>query len=594
MIDNTSRETIKNSVREAADIVEVIGDYVTLKKAGSRYVGLCPFHGEKTPSFSVNPQRQFFYCFGCGASGDAFSFMMQYHHLSFPEALKSLADKYQIVIPEREMSPQERQQFREREQLYSANEAAADLYAGILAREGGAEEAQTYLRGRGVSAEFIQRYRLGYAPAPEEGGWSFATDRLLKQSLPIQALVRSGLAVEKERGGHYDRFRSRIMFPIYDLTGRVVAFGGRILGEGKPKYMNSPESPIFEKSRLLFGLYQHKEAIRKARTALVVEGNFDLLSLAIHGIDTAVAPLGTSLTRHHVHSLRGYCQEVVLLFDADAAGLEAAMRSVPFFLAEQLDCRVALLPQGHDPDSLVRSEGAGAIRERVAAAQPLAEFVFTTLVERHGLTLGGKNKIIGELKPLIEEASDGGQRSLMLAHFSEQLGVAPAQFAVPSQLRQQPLAAAPVGSLERLPRQERQLVEFLILYPEHLEELRAAGMEEVLQEPAALRMVHLLLELNARGEQGPEQIMEVLPDQAERHYVARLLALQGSEGLADEGALAEGQRRELLLWLERASIQQQSLRLQEEIEEAGRQGDTARLMELLQQKMIAGKKRTGC
>ncbi len=594
MVSDSIKSNIKSLVRETADIVEVINEYVTLKKAGTRFVGLCPFHSEKTPSFSVNPQGQFFYCFGCGESGDVFSFIMKYHHMEFPEALKTLADKYQIALPEKDMSQADKKRLQEREALYTVNEAAVDLYQRCLAGGEGAAAARKYLEQRGVPDAFVEKFRLGFAPSAESVGWTYQTDTLRRRSLSHKVIVKAGLAVEKDRGGFYDRFRSRIMFPLLDMTGRVVAFGGRIIGEGKPKYMNSPESLVFEKNRLLFGLYQHKEAIRKARTALVVEGNFDLLLLAVHGIDNTVAPLGTSLTKHHVKTLRGYCREVVLLFDADAAGLKAAMRSIPFFLAEQLECRVAVLPQGQDPDSLVREEGRSGIIKYVEAARPLAEFFFDTLVERHGLTLSGKGRIIQELKPVLEEAADVSQKALMVAHFSEKLGLDPGQF-ISGKTKERTVVqtVSAKGGLLDLPRQERQLIEFAILYPEYLKQLQEAGMGKVVKGDISQRIVVLLQRLQEEGSHSPEQLLTLLVEGEERQYVAELLMEGGSAGNEMNNEIVQGMLHELVRWLKTTSDQEEGLRLQEQINEAEQKGDMGLLMELLQKKMIAEKKRTG-
>ena len=423
MTEGDLREEVKNRVKSAADIVHVIGDVVELKKAGSRYTGLCPFHAEKTPSFSVNPQGQFFHCFGCGESGDVFSFVMKYNRLSFPEALKELARRYHIDLPEPKLSDADRQLIRQRDQLYKINQEAARIYHEYLLSSPEALNARRYLENRGVSIKIVESFQIGYAPEPASGGWSYITARLQGMHFPLTAIEKAGLAVKKDRGGYYDRFRDRILFPIQDMSGRFVAFGGRILGEGKPKYMNSPESMIFDKSRLLFGLFRHREKIREERKAVVVEGNFDLVLLAEKGIENVVAPLGTALTRDHVRLLRGYCDEVILIFDGDKAGLKAAMRSVPFFLAEQVDARVALLPEGHDPDSYVREKGPEAVMKLVEGASPMAEFVFDTLAAQYGLTLEGKNKIITDLREMIKAGVDSVQRSLMLSHFSEMLGV---------------------------------------------------------------------------------------------------------------------------------------------------------------------------
>ncbi|GBE52717.1 DNA primase [bacterium BMS3Bbin14] len=587
------REEIKNRIREAADIVQVIGECVELKRSGARFTGRCPFHAEKTPSFSVNPQGRFFHCFGCGESGDVFSFVMKYYRLSFPEALKELARRCHIDLPESRLSEADRQRIKERDMLYRVNEQAAALYQRYLLESPKAEEARAYLERRGVPAAAIKDFRLGYAPDPGAAGWSFATSHLQGLRLPVTVIEKAGLAVKKEHGGYYDRFRDRLLFPIQDLTGQVVAFGGRILGDGQPKYMNSPESPVFNKGRLLFGLYRHREAIRRRRQAIVVEGNFDLLLLAVHGIDNVVAPLGTALTRDHIRLLRGYCDEVVLLFDGDSAGLKAAMRSVPFFLAEQVDARVALLPEGHDPDSLIRDKGAAEIEKLVAGSGPLAEFVFDTLARRYGLTLAGKNHIINELREIVQAGGDSAQRSLMVAHFSDKLGIAPAQFlagvheARPPERREE--EAGPQRPFpESLSRKQRQLVDFMLLYPEFLEELLAAGGAEVVRETAGMEIISCLQELTATGPVTPDRLLSALPGESERRYTAELLINSGGSG--GEEFEQEGRRLcdELLAWLHMARRRQDGADLMRQINEAQEDGDQDVLMRLLERKMAMG------
>lgn len=592
----TTREQIKNLVKDSADIVQVIGEYVELKRAGVRFSGLCPFHAEKTPSFSVNPQGQFFHCFGCGESGDVFSFVMKYHQMDFPETLKMLAQKFSIALPEPQLTEAEQTQLRQREQLFEANEAAVTVYQHCLQHNILGQTARAYLEQREVPPEIIERYRLGYAPDPDDAGWGYLTDQLQAKGLPPETLTTAGLAVRKDRGGYYDRFRSRIMFPITDMTGRVVAFGGRVLGDGKPKYMNSPESPVFEKNRLLFGLYQHREAIRKQRRALVVEGNFDLLLLAVHGVDNVVAPLGTALTRNHIHSLRGYGDEVVLLFDADAAGLKAAMRSIPFFLAEQVKGRVALLPTGHDPDSYVRAEGPKAIASLVESARPLAEFVYDTLVREHGLTLAGKSKIIGELKPLVTEAADPEQRALMVAHFCEKLGVSPGYFQASQvglgKMATHEFSAVPSG-LASLRKQEKNLVDFLILYPEFLGELREAGLDCIVLDPAAIRIIELLTVFSGKTTCQPEQLLSAPLEAHERAYVVELLTREPPYALEGKNDSVRKMCDELIVWLRSVVQKRTGADLLQQIQEAGRLGNTALLMELMRQKQETEKKRTG-
>jgi DNA primase len=589
---SNQRDSIKNDVREAADIVEVINEFVTLKKTGSRFVGLCPFHGEKTPSFSVNPQKQFFYCFGCGESGDVFSFMMKYNHMTFPEALKALADKYQIKLPEKEMSQQEKKRLKELEQLYQVHETAAKMYQASLAGSEG-KQARQYLENRGVPTDFITRYRLGYAPSQEQRGWSYQTD-YLQQYMPVDVVEKAGFAVKNNHGGYYDRFRSRIMFPISDMTGRVVAFGGRIIGDGKPKYMNSPESPIFEKSRILFGLHNHKEQIRASRRALIVEGNFDLLLLAVNGITNVVAPLGTSLTPQHVKSLRGYCSKAILLFDADVAGLNAAMRSIPYFLAEQLDCSVAILPEGHDPDSLIRKEGVNGIERQLENARPLAEFVFDKLVQEYGLTLGGKGKIINALQPIIKEAADPSQRNLMIAHFSEKLGVAPAQFGGVQKRPSPTYGNRDAGNriTTAVSRREKQILDFLIRFPEYLDEMLGAGLDSILTNDFARSIIGILTALGKQGKKNPEDVLGELSTEEEKKYVARLLMEEAEDSSWGDERIIRGMKQEILIWLDQIASKNEGALIQKQIKDAEQRGDTDLLMNLLRKKLDTEKKRT--
>jgi DNA primase len=627
----------RERVREVADIAQVIGEHVRLKKAGAGYTGLCPFHGEKTPSFSVNPQRQSFHCFGCHESGDVFAFMMKYHHMTFPEAFKELARRYQIDLPERNLSDAEQERMRQREQLYRVNKEAARLFHKTLVSSGQAQAARKYLQERGVPQEAVEKYRLGYAPAPENAGWQFLISRLQQKKFPVSVIEQAGLAVRKDRGRHYDRFRDRVLFPIYDLSGREVAFGGRILGQGKPKYMNSPESMIFSKGNLLFGLYQHRQAIRSARRAVVVEGNFDLLLLAIHGIDNVVAPLGTALTREHIKALRRYCDEVVLFFDGDSAGLRAARRSIPFFLSDRLDARVALLPTGHDPDTLVREKGAAAVRQLLADAEPLAEFVFSALKDEHGLTLSGKNKIIAELAELTEQAADADQRELMAAHFSEQLGVSPDRFLV-SQKKFDYVEHLPVQqweseiiepeipsdadwtppdyppdfgeyrdtypssppedalrsaiSLYELPKNRRQLLDFLLLYPEFFSELLAGGLKEAFDPSPLTEIVDAMEKVASEGAFSPEQLLSVVTSGSDRQYIAELFSKNG--GGCFEGASEEQGRilcDELLLWLKKIRRQRAEDELQKQGLAAEQAGNSFLVSELQRKKTCAARER---
>jgi DNA primase len=587
MKSNGSWEEVKERIRDAADPVQIIGEHLTLHRQGNRFLALCPFHSEKTPSFTVNDKG--FHCFGCGESGDVFSFLMKYENLSFPEALESLARRYQISLPESDQSEEARQQQQLRQHLQAINQAAAEMYHQYLLKASAAAPARRYLEERGVPQAFIEAYQLGYAPAIEKEGWGFLVARLAGQYPP--ALVeQAGLIVAKKNEGWYDRFRDRIMFPIMDSSGKTVAFGGRIIGEGQPKYLNSPESPIFTKSRLLFGLWQHREAIRQHKQALVVEGNFDLLLLAVHGLSNVVAPLGTALTKEHLRSLRSYCQEIVLLFDGDTAGLRAARRSVVLFLSEQMTCRVALLPQGQDPDSFVRKQGVAALQNLLERALSLPDFVFQTLVQEHGLDLTGKHKIAHELKEIIQQATQPMQRELMAKHWAKDLGLEVKHF-LGSTLPQPELVPPPPEQEQEqylapqshtpaaldLPQKERQLLHFLLLYPEFYPRLFQGGLEEYarLCSPPTQKIIAAFQRVEV-----PQQLLTLLAGTWEGHYMTDMF-LHGTDDPVDE-AKGEQLCQDLLAWLHAAQQKHSGSELQRQLHKAQEAGNRDLVEDLAQ------------
>ena len=568
-------------IKDAADIAEIIGEHVSLKRAGTNLKGLCPFHSEKTPSFTVNPERKTYHCFGCGEGGDVFSFMMNFHRLNFAEALKELARKYQIALPEKPLNPQELEKAQKREALQAANEKAAELFHQLLLSDPGAQKAREYLAKRGLPKEIIEEFRLGFAP----DNWNFLVNALPKQKIAVEASKEAGLIVARDNGGFYDRFRNRVMFPIIGLTGRVVAFGGRILDDGQPKYMNSPESPVFDKSRTLFGLYQNREHIRQAKNCLVVEGNFDLLSLAVHGVRNVVAPLGTALTQAHVRSIKGYTDEVILLFDGDQAGLKAAMRSVPLFLSEQVTAKVAVLPEAHDPDTFVREFGRDGLLKHLEAAMPLPEFVFDKLVAQYGSSVAGKTKIVEELRELIKAIGDQHlQRTLFVAHFAKKLGLTPQQLlegVIPATNSQAPKATSSQQSKGegQLPMKQRQLLEFLVAYPEYLPAFLDAGLEEIIMNQFGLAILHLLKrQTDFSG--GPEKLLE-LATGPERSFISRMLISTPSHSEEMRGQMAQ----EMLGWLTSSSLKAKKERLTQQIGEAQHNKNEQLLAELMAQKI---------
>jgi DNA primase len=406
-------------IRRRADIASLIGEYVTLKKAGKNYLGLCPFHREKTPSFTVSPEKQMFYCFGCGEGGNIFSFLMKLNHLTFPEAVRHLAAKVGVVISERQMSREEKERQSLGEQIRRINDLAAGFFAETLQSKAG-EEAREYLRKRGIGEAAIRTFRLGFAPE----GWSRLLDFLKRKGVALELAEQAGLLIARTgpAQGHYDRFRGRLMIPIEDVDGYVIAFGGRIIGAGEPKYMNSPESPVYTKGNCLYGLARTREAIREKGFAILVEGYFDLISLWNAGILNVVAPLGTALTRAQVDLIRRYTVHVAALFDPDAAGRKALARSLELFLAGNVHARAVILPDGLDPDDFVRKHGREKMEDLVAHALSMAEYYIEQILGGRGTLEEDRDKL-REAVSFLSRIEDDVERNLFVKKVAEAMAV---------------------------------------------------------------------------------------------------------------------------------------------------------------------------
>jgi DNA primase len=470
-----------SEIRNAADIVEIISEAVVLKKTGRNYVGLCPFHAEKTPSFSVNPEKRIFYCFGCATGGSVFTFLMKQQGMTFPEAVKAVAHRCGIELPRREMTPQERRRASEREVLLGLNRKAMGYYSGVLKHPAAGRKARAYLEKRGFAAAVVDRFELGYAPE----GWDSLIRHLRADRDRLQLLEKAGLVIPRKTGsGHYDRFRDRIIFPIRNTARQVIAFGGRVLDDGLPKYLNSPETPIYTKGRSLYGIDLAREHCRKSESVFVVEGYFDLLALHQHGVQNAVATLGTALTPEHVRILRGCIGEngtVVLVYDSDAAGVQAARRSIAVFEQGYADARICVLPPGHDPDSFIFEFGAAAFAQAAAAARGILPFLMEAAVARHGLSVDGKVQIVSELSAAIAAIQDPMARALYIKDLAERLQVD--EGAILERVRSQAGATAPRRALaaaggapqagaQRPDRFEMQVVMMMLQYPPILPEIR--------------------------------------------------------------------------------------------------------------------------
>jgi len=402
-------------VRASADIVDVVSAHVQLAKRSRNFFGLCPFHEEKTPSFSVNPELQIYKCFGCDAGGDVFKFVQEIDRVSFVEAVQFLAERYGIPLPQEGGDAGD----EIADELYRANELAAKYFEYELKQDAG-RPALEYLRQRGLTDETIDGYRLGFA----QPGWTSLLEVAGRRGFKPEILERAGLALpSRRRGGHYDRFRNRITFAIRNTSGRVVGFGARGMSpEDEPKYLNSPESPIYHKSSILYGLSESHDAIRRADGAIVVEGYMDVLNLVQAGVNEVVASSGTALTAEHCRLLARYARRVVLLFDGDAAGSNAAMRGLSSILDTGLDSRVVSLPGGHDPDSFVREQGPDALREMLRTAQPALEFYLDQLAKTLDVTsVAGKAAAVDAIMPLLARCTQSVRLDLMIRQAAQRL-----------------------------------------------------------------------------------------------------------------------------------------------------------------------------
>lgn len=408
-----------DDLMQRVDIVEVIDSRVPLKKAGREYQACCPFHNEKTPSFTVSPTKQFFHCFGCGAHGSALGFLMDYEHMDFVDAVEELARSVGMDVPREAGSGGERERTDSTARLYELLAEAARHFRQQLRQHADAGRAVDYLKRRGLSGEIAKDYGLGYAPP----GWDNLLQALGKDQQMQIEMERAGLLIKKDGGGLYDRFRDRVMFPIHDRRGRVIGFGGRVLGNDTPKYLNSPETPVFHKGRELYGLFEARKRERKLERLLVVEGYMDVVALAQFDIGNVVATLGTATTHEHLEQLYRVVPEVVFCFDGDRAGRAAAWRALENALPVLKDGRQArflLLPEGEDPDTLVRKEGKDVFNKRIGDSIPLSTFLFEELCAQVDMSsMDGRTRLVELAKPLLKQLPSGVFQRMLVDRLEE-------------------------------------------------------------------------------------------------------------------------------------------------------------------------------
>jgi len=550
-------QALLDDIRAAVDIVDLVGRFVNLRKAGSHWKGLCPFHAEKTPSFTVNPQKNIFHCFGCGVGGDAFGFVMRQDRLSFPEAVRSLAKTAGIALPEERGAGSG---DSGREELIRVMDLAGRFYADALWKPTG-ERARAYLEQRGIDSAIARRFGLGYAPE----GWETLLTFMKGEKVPEEALIAAGLAVAREnRAGAYDRFRGRLLFPIRDLQGRVVAFGGRGFGDAQPKYLNSPETPLYTKGNLLYAADLARTTIQSQNRALLVEGYVDCIMAHQHGFTGTVAALGTAFTPAQLGLLRRYCDEVITFFDADAAGQKAAARaeelleptgrgmawavnrSGAFEGAGTLRVKVALLPAGHDPDTFLRSVGREGFTERIAAARSILSYALDrALVDPDGASgPRARTTAFARVALLLAKVADGDEAAALSREAATKLGVDPTQLWIEAQRLQSslrtPPTQAPPSAPVSTPPVERDLVTLLL----HSDEARAALLG-LLGEPdelghASLRAI--VEALRRRPDAPAESLMTDLPTDEARSVLSSLL-VEDRESVDARVSIGQFQRR---------------------------------------------------
>lgn len=506
------------------DIVEVVNQRVPLKKAGREYQACCPFHSEKTPSFTVSPSKQFYHCFGCGAHGTALGFVMEHDRLNFPEAIEELASAIGLDVPHE----QGFDQGPDHRPLYAILDQAAQYYSTQLRSHPQAPTAANYLRGRGLNGDIAAQFRIGFAPP----GWDNLLRQFGKDRAAIEQLNTAGLITEAD-DKRYDRLRDRIIFPIRDARGRVIGFGGRLLGDGKPKYLNSPETPLFHKGRELYGLYEARQALKQLPQILVVEGYMDVVALAQYGIRNAVATLGTATTIEHLEKLYRATPEVVFCFDGDRAGHDAAWKALDTALPLLRDGRQArflFLPDGEDPDTLVRKIGSEAFSELITAADPLSQFLFDKLAEQVDMnSLDGRARMAELARPLLARLPSGTFASMMEQELARRIGLVLPPSTTPT--------AHPTPSYERRPRQARgqqpgtlppvrRAVTLLLQHPQIAQNLDLPHGWEDLQQPGIELLRELIALLQTRPDLNTAALVEHWQDPKLRTYLAQLAVLR--------------------------------------------------------------------
>lgn len=593
-------------IRERTDVLSLIGEYVQLKRAGTSHRGLCPFHAEKTPSFYVHPQRQFFHCFGCRASGDAIAFLMRIEGHSFVDALKALAERAGIELPteSQERDPQAERDKAHREQLYAVLDLAAGFFLQQLTRHPHADIARAEITARHVEPKTAETYRLGYAPS----GWDGLTSYLRERNASLPDAEEVGLIARRKDGvGHYDRFRHRLMFPVADVHGRIVAFSGRALSpppneppsdRAEAKYINSPESVVYTKGDLLFGLYEARVEIRREGWAILCEGNFDVLAMHQAGLKNVAAPLGTAFTEAQAKQLRRFAQRVTVVFDGDAAGRKAVTAAYPLLAKAGFSGRVVTLPPGTDPDQIVRERGAEAIRKLVDESPGIVEALIDNAAAEASDNAAERATAIGQLAPILALVESPVERGLYVERVARKFGIQdlesvraqlrrgwageqrPRQSQTPSQAR---VHKSPVpGTAERVnfPPLESELIAALLDQPQLLAAAGDQGVEELLTSPELQSIFRAAQSVvQKRGILDAGMLLSLVEEGQGRRWLEKRLSVEKYDLQSAREVLEHGAAQ----LKENNKAQPQREKLQKEILEARRAGDDDRARMLSKQ-----------
>lgn len=577
-------ETISR-IKNTANIVDIVSDYVVLKKSGRNFLGLCPFHTEKTPSFTVSADKQIFYCFGCHTGGNIFSFVMQHEGLSFPEAVRTVGRKYGIEVPDQRMTPDQKRRLTEKEKLFRVNELAMAFFRETLHKPQTGQRATAYLVGRGMTRKIMDAHQLGYAP----DRWDGLFNHLGQKRVPADLMAKTGLIIpRKDRSGYYDRFRDRIIFPIFDLNQQVIGFGGRVMGDGMPKYLNSPESPVYNKRRSLYGIDKAKQEARNSGIVYLVEGYFDALALHLYGITNAVATLGTALTVEHVQLLKGMVGQsgkAILVYDSDQAGIKAAQRSIEIFEKGFLDARILVLPEGYDPDDYLRGHGPEDFLKASKEALGMVPFLIDSAIQRFGLSLEGKVKTVVALQAPLAAVQDNVARSLYIKQLAERLDIDEA--AVMEKVRQ----ATPQTALHRQPnpqpnaferqirggrRLEQQIMAMMLRYPVMIPEVEDRRLLDFFEDNNLKTIGQMIINKAHQENNNVADMVSMIENEHYRNLLAKL-------AIGEQHWDRQGCER-LLVQFESRHRRQVKDDLQRQIEAAERDNDMDLLGKLLAQK----------